>query len=99
MLTNTRGLMGSFQFMLTIATSLGLFYYVVVSLAELRHSARAAAFAGVGASIIGIAYSVFAAFGSGAEVLLWCIVLMATGVPLYFVFKRGGAAAAPNPTS
>lgn len=98
-LTNTRGLMGSFQFMLTIATSLGLFYYVVVSLAELRHSVRASAVAGVAASIIGIAYSVFAAFGSGAEVFLWCIVLMAAGVPLYFVFKRNNAAPAPSPTS
>ncbi|MEQ1820337.1 MAG: amino acid permease, partial [Terricaulis sp.] len=92
-LTNTRGLMGSFQFMLTIATSLGLFYYVVVSLAELRHSTRASAFAGIGASIIGIAYSIFAAFGSGLEVLLWCIVLMAAGVPLYFVFRRQGVVA------
>lgn len=98
-LTNTRGLMGSFQFMLTIATSLGLFYYVVVSLAELRHSARASALAGVIASIIGIAYSIFAAFGSGLEVLLWCIALMATGVPLYFLFKRDGTVATPNPTS
>lgn len=92
LLNYSRGFLDAFEFLLKMATSLGLIYYVVISLAEFRHSMRSArAWASV--AVIGIAYSLFAAFGSGLEVLFWGIVLMATGVPLYFVFKRGHAKA------
>lgn len=89
-LNYARGFLDAFEFLLKMATSLGLIYYVVVSLAELRHSARSAkGWAGI--AVVAIAYSLFAAFGSGLEVLLWGVVLMAAGVPLYFVFKRNAA--------
>lgn len=92
-LNYARGFLDAFEFLLKMATSLGLIYYVVVSLIELRHSISSAkGWAGV--ALAGIAYSLFAAFGSGLEVLLWGIALMAAGVPLYFVFKRNGAAEA-----
>ena len=97
-LNYARGFLDAFEFLLKMATSLGLIYYVVVALAEFRHSMKSAkAWASV--AIVGIAYSIFAAFGSGVEVLLWGFALMAAGVPLYFLFKRNGATAAPNPTS
>lgn len=83
----SRGFIGAFTFLLMMATALSLFYYVVVSLAELRHSARSApAWAAI--AVIGLLYSLFAAFGSGLEVLFWGVVLMAVGLPLYFVFRR-----------
>ncbi|MGQ0533554.1 MAG: APC family permease [Caulobacteraceae bacterium] len=92
LLNYSRGFLDAFEFLLKMATSLGLIYYVVISLAELRHSARSArGWASV--AVIGIAYSLFAAFGSGLEVLFWGIVLMTAGVPLYFLFKRGAATA------
>lgn len=82
-----RGFIGAFTFLLMMATALGLIYYVVVSLAELRHSARSApAWAAI--AIIGLIYSLFAAFGSGLEVLFWGVVLMALGVPLFFAFRK-----------
>lgn len=92
-LNYTRGFIEAFEFLLKMATSLGLVYYVVVSLIELRHSWRSAkAWASV--AMVGLTYSLFAAFGSGFEVLGWGAVLMAIGVPLYFVSRQRGAAAA-----
>jgi APA family basic amino acid/polyamine antiporter len=86
----SRGLIDAFAFLLKMSTSLGLIYYFVVSLAELRHSSTAPAWASV--AVLGCAYSLFAAFGSGLEVLFWGVVTMAIGVPLYFILRRGGAA-------
>ena len=99
LLNYSRGLIGAFTFMLMMATALGLIYYVVVSLAELRYSARSAwGWAAIAA--IGIVYSLFAAFGSGLEVLFWGVVMMLAGVPLYFLFRpRPGVIAAPSPPS
>lgn len=98
LLNYSRGLIGAFTFMLMMATALGLIYYVVVSLAELRYSARKAlGWAAIAA--IGIFYSLFAALGSGLEVLFWGVVMMLAGVPLYFLFRpRGGAIAASPPS-
>ena len=97
-LNYARGFLDAFEFLLKMATSLGLIYYVVVAFAEFRHSAKSArAWASI--AVIGIAYSGFAAFGSGLEVLLWGLALMAAGVPRYFFFKHNGAAAAASPTS
>lgn len=86
-----RGFIGAFEFLLKMSTSLALIYYAVVSLAELRDSIRSAkAWASV--AIVGLAYSLFAAFGSGLEVLGWGLVLMALGVPLFFILRRRDAA-------
>jgi APA family basic amino acid/polyamine antiporter len=87
LLNYSRGLIGAFTFLLMMATALGLVYYVVVSLAELKHSARSApAWAAI--ALIGLVYSLFAAFGSGLEVLFWGGLLMALGVPAHFVLRQ-----------
>lgn len=92
-----RGFIGAFEFLLKMATSLGLIYYFVCGLAELRHSWRSArAWASV--AIIGLIYSVFAMLGSGVEVLLWGVVLMAAAAPLYFLLRQPTAEGA-TPTS
>ncbi len=95
-LNYTRGFMGAFEFLLKMATSLGLVYYVVVSLIELRHSWRSAT-GWAGVAMAGLLYSLFAAFGSGLEVLGWGALLMALGVPLYFVSRQRGARAPVTP--
>jgi hypothetical protein len=38
--------------------------------------------------VIGVVYSLFAAFGSGLEVLFWGGLLMALGVPLHFALRQ-----------
>jgi basic amino acid/polyamine antiporter, APA family len=98
LLNYSRGFIGAFTFLLMMATALGLIYYVVVSLAELRHSWHSA-FGWAAIAVIGMIYSLFAAFGSGLEVLFWGIVLMLAGVPLYFICRRtGGPSFQPPPT-
>jgi len=85
-LNYSRGFISAFTFLLMMATALGLIYYIVVSLAELRHSWKSArGWATI--AMVGIVYSLFAAFGSGLEVLAWGVVLMLAGVPLYFLFR------------
>jgi basic amino acid/polyamine antiporter, APA family len=92
LLNYSRGFIGAFTFLLMMATALGLIYYIAVSLAELRHSWRSA-WGWAAIAVIGMIYSLFAAFGSGLEVLFWGVVLMLAGVPLYFVCRRTGQAA------
>lgn len=95
----SRGFIGAFTFLLMMATALGLIYYVVVSAIELRHSWRSAhGWAAIAA--VGIVYSLFAALGSGLEVLFWGIVLMLAGVPLFYLLRqnKAGPAAATRPS-
>lgn len=101
LLNYSRGLVGAYTFLLMMATALGLIYYVVVALAELRYSTNPAnkALGWTAIAIIGIVYSLFAALGSGLEVLFWGCLVMAAGVPLYFLFRpRPGAIAASPPS-
>ncbi len=83
----SRGLVGAYTFVLTMATLTTLVPYLVCGLIELKQSWRnAKAWALV--SIIAAVYGVFAIFGSGLEVLMWCIVLAAVGVPVYYLGRR-----------
>lgn len=94
----SRGFIGAFEFLLKMSTSLGLIYYFVCSLAELRHDWRSArAWASV--AIIGLAYSVFAMFGSGLEVLFWGFVLAAASAPFYFLCRQTHKAASVTQSS
>jgi APA family basic amino acid/polyamine antiporter len=93
----TRGFIGAFEFLLKMATSLGLIYYVVIALAEVRDSGRAAIVWTI-VAIVALNYSLFAAFGSGFEVLAWGLALMIAGVPLYFLLRQTRAAAPASQT-
>jgi APA family basic amino acid/polyamine antiporter len=88
----SRGFIDAFTFLLKMATALGLIYYAVVSLIELRHSWRSM-FGWTSAAAVGLAYSLFAAFGSGLEVLMWGVVLMMIGVPLFYLCRHAGRSA------
>ncbi len=95
----SRGLIGAFTFLLMMATALSLIYYFVTALAELRYSWRSAR-AWAALALSACAYSLFAMFGSGLEVLMWGLMLMLCGVPLYFLFKpKLPAVTAPSPPS
>jgi APA family basic amino acid/polyamine antiporter len=94
-LNYSRGFIEAFTFLLMMATALSLIYYVVVALAEIRYSWRSATgWAAIG--VAGLIYSLFAAFGSGFEVLFWGVLLMLAGLPLYFIFRRSSGAAAAS---
>jgi APA family basic amino acid/polyamine antiporter len=92
LLNYSRGFVAAYTFLLMMATAIGLPYYFFCALAEIKHSWRSAR----GWTLVALfacAYSAFAMFGSGFEVLLWGGVLIAAGVPLYVVFRRPARAA------
>lgn len=86
LLNYSRGMMDAFAFLLKMSTSLGLIYYFVCSLAELKHDVRSPS-GWTGVAVIGMAYSVFAAFGSGLEVLGWGLLLTVLAAPAYLLFR------------
>lgn len=90
-LNYSRGLIGAYTFLLMMATALSLIYYFLCGAAELKHSWRSArGWAMV--ALFACAFSAFAMIGSGWEVTFWGGVMMAAGLPLYFVFKSRNAA-------
>jgi APA family basic amino acid/polyamine antiporter len=79
----TRGAIAAFTFLLTMATITALAPLLVSALAEMRHSWRSArAWAAVAALAGG--YCAFAIVGSGAEAILWGVVLLLLGVPVFY---------------
>ena len=100
----TRGLTELFAFMALLATAATLVLYLVGSLGALRLIARGmlrgaplAALASVGAI-----YSVWTLWGAGKEATGWGAVLLATGVPVYFLMRRASRsspAAAATPAA
>jgi len=88
LMTNySKGLIQMFEFLATMSTLAILVPLLVSSLAEFRHSlASAKAWAGVAG--LAILYSLFAIFGSGIDVVLWGLVLLAAGLPVYFFGRR-----------
>ena len=94
MLANySRGTLGAFQFLAIMSTLTVLLPYLVSALAELRH-AWTSARAWIAIALTGAAYSVFAIIGSGLEAILWGVVLLAAGAPLYLVVRGARSAGA-----
>ncbi|GJL97491.1 MAG: amino acid permease [Hyphobacterium sp.] len=87
MLNFSRGLVGAFTFLLMMSTLTTLIPMLVSALAEFRHSwksARGWAAIAVGGAL----YSIFAILGSGLEVLAWGAVLLAVGVPVFYLGRQ-----------
>lgn len=84
-----KDLVGLFTFSILLSTAATLLPYAVCSAAELRRLARVdepgaarAATAGV-IAVAAFAFSLFALAGTGTESLLWGVVLVGAGIPLY----------------
>ncbi len=87
LLNYSRGLVGAFTFLIMMTTVACLVAYLVCALAELKHSWRTAkAWASV--AVIAAIYSAFAIFGAGQESLLWGLVLVVLGVPVYYLGRQ-----------
>ncbi len=89
----SRGMVEAFTFLLIMTTLTTLIPYLVCALAELKHSWRNARSWAVVALVAG-AYSLFAIFGSGLDVLLWSGLLALIGLPVYYLLRRPKAALA-----
>ncbi|MEM7360318.1 MAG: amino acid permease [Pseudomonadota bacterium] len=88
----SRGLIGAFMFLIMMSTLTFMIPLLASSIAELRYSWRSArGWAGVAAGAA--VYSVFAILGSGFEVIMWGIVLLIIGVPIYYLVNQRGETA------
>jgi len=87
MLNYTKGLIDMFTFLAMMSTLAVLVPLLVSALAEFKYSWRAAkGWAGVAG--LASLYSVFAILGSGWAVILWGVVLLLLGVPVYYLMTR-----------
>ncbi len=86
-----------FTFMALLATVATLVMYVICGLACLRlmqrgEMRRTAAL--TTAALLGVVYGFWTFYGAGAEATGWGAVLLASGIPVYFLVRRGRSAAA-----
>ncbi|WP_299671354.1 hypothetical protein, partial [uncultured Tateyamaria sp.] len=79
-----------FEFIVLLATLSTLFPYLLCALAELALRARGVVGPSPGEmskvillAVLGFIYSVWAIFGSGAEVVFYGFLLLMAGVPVY----------------
>lgn len=98
----TRGLTELYGFMALLATVATLVLYLVTAVAALRLTQLGTLKRGVttGVTILGLIYGVWTLYGSGFEATAWGAVLLATGIPVYWLMRsRGGSSrpAAANP--
>lgn len=84
------GLVAAFTFLISMSTLATLLPYAVSALAELRHSIRSARGWAI-IAIIALAYSLVAMAGAGVKALAWGAVLIAAGLPVFYVSKRQAA--------
>ncbi len=82
------GLVAAFTFLISVSTLCTLLPYAVAAMAELRVSWRTSS-AWTTLALLAIVYSIVAMAGSGLRVLVWGAALMAAGLPLYYLFRRG----------
>lgn len=84
-LMNTdRNLAGLFEFTILVATSAMLIGYLAVAMAAVKLLGGALRLVG----IAGILYSIFALYAAGLEPNLWCLGLVAAGVPVYLYSRK-----------
>ncbi len=87
LLNYSRGLVGAFTFLIMMTTVAGLVAYMMCGLSELKHSWRSSrGWAAV--AVIAALYSALAIFGAGQEPLFWGLVLVALGVPVFFLGRQ-----------
>ncbi|MCA0356577.1 MAG: amino acid permease [Proteobacteria bacterium] len=81
----------AFTFMALLATAASLFAYLFCSLAVLRlmQQGRMAPSKGLGAvAAVAAVYSAWTFYGAGWSVTFWGLVLLAAGVPIYWLMRR-----------
>jgi APA family basic amino acid/polyamine antiporter len=83
------GMIQIFSFMVLLATVATLVLYLAGSLAVLALLKRGQASGAVvvAAAVLGVIYSIWTFYGAGAEATGWGAVLMATGIPVYFLTR------------
>ncbi|RDI99862.1 amino acid permease [Dyella solisilvae] len=84
----TRSLVALFTFMILLSTATTLLPYLVTTLAWWRLEGRGAHWLRRLVAMAALAFSLWALAGAGAEPLLWGLVLLAAGLPIYAWQRR-----------
>jgi APA family basic amino acid/polyamine antiporter len=80
----SKSLVQLFTFAILLSTAATLLPYLVSSAAWLRRGDRS----GRVVALLALLYSAYALAGIGTESLLWGIVLVAAGLPVYWLVRR-----------
>jgi basic amino acid/polyamine antiporter, APA family len=84
MLNSSQSLSDAFTFMALLATSVTLFLYFGVAAAALK--LRVGGVIGVAAAL----FSLWTLWGAGWQASLWSLILLLTGVPVFWLVRRSG---------
>lgn len=88
---SSKSMSSLFAFLALVTTVSSLFLYVAVSVAALifglRRQIRSAILLVI--AVPGLIFSLWAFWGAGAEPSLWGLALLATGIPIYLLMRRG----------
>ena len=84
------GMIQIYSFIVLLATVATLVLYLVGALAMLVFLKRGQATGAVltAAAVLGAIYAIWTFYGAGGEATAWGAVLLATGVPVYFLMRR-----------
>ena len=88
------GLVQIYAFIVLLATVATLVLYLAASMALLALTRRAQAVGAglIAAALLGAVYSLWTFYGAGLEATGWGAVLLATGIPIYFLMRsRAGS--------
>lgn len=81
------GLIEAFIFLISMSTLCTLLPYAISAMAEIKESKKYSNL-WVFLSLLAIIYICMAIFGSGVKVLIWGLVLILAGLPLYYLNKK-----------
>jgi basic amino acid/polyamine antiporter, APA family len=95
------GMIEIFSFMVLLATVATLVLYLAGALAVLSLLKRGRAKGAVvaAAALLGAIYSIWTFYGAGAEATGWGAVLLATGIPVYFLMRSRAGSSPPAEAS
>jgi len=88
------GMIGIYSFMILLATVANLVLYLVATIAILAMIRRGqtSGVLLVVAAVLGMTFALWAFYGAGSEATGWGTVLVATGIPVYFLMRwRAGS--------
>ena len=93
----SKSMAGLFAFSALVTTVTSLFLYAAVSAAALALVAtgRVRSWVLAAAAVPGLIFSLWAFWGAGEEPSLWGVALLATGIPIFFLMRRGERSSQP----
>lgn len=96
LLNSSRGMSGIFTFLALLTTGGVLVFYLMGMAAVMKENRNLMRWPVL---IVGLLFSCFAVYGSGLETSLWVLALLAIGLGVRWICRRGGQAGAAAPAA